>query len=119
MVGMAAHFTKERPLPDEAAAGTFKGATKGTAMGNEDPEHAQGFRNILVTEACHDYIPHWWPHGHIIGYEHEFIHGVVDFLNAIESDTPIEPNFYDGMKCTEVMEAGLKSSETGQRIDLK
>lgn len=179
VTGMAAHFIKERPLPDEEVSGTFKGTTKSEGRGkvtvedavfmvtefengalgsfdatfyapgrknynyfeiygsqgslifdfermnellfysNEDPEYAQGFRNVLVTEGCHDYIAHWWPHGHIIGYEHEFVHGVVDFLNAIAAGTNIAPNFYDGMKGTAVMEAGLKSAETGQKVTLR
>ena len=83
----------------------------------DDPAYAQGFRTILVTEAGqHDYIAGWWPPGHIIGYEHEFHHGVADFLNAIANKTPIAPNFYDGVKALEVLEAGVKSSETGQTV---
>jgi hypothetical protein len=31
-----------------------------------DPEFAQGFRNVLVTEPVHPYIDAWWPPGHII-----------------------------------------------------
>lgn len=85
---------------------------------NEDPEHAQGFRTILATEPVHDYIANWWPPGHIIGYEHEFVHGAVDLLNAIDRDLPIEPNFYDGMKAMEVLDAGLRSAQTGKRVDL-
>lgn len=84
----------------------------------EDPDYAQGFRTIIATEPAHDYIANWWPPGHIIGYEHEFVHAVVDFVNAIEKDQPIEPNFYDGMKAMEVLDAGLRSAETGKRIDL-
>lgn len=84
----------------------------------DDPEYAQGFRTILATEPVHDYIENWWPPGHIIGYEHEFVHGVVDFLNAIDKDTTIEPNFYDGMRALQVLDAGLKSAKTGKRIDL-
>ena len=84
----------------------------------EDPEYAQGFRTIVATEAVHDYIEHWWPPGHIIGYEHEFVHAVVDFLNAIDKGTAIEPNFYDGMRTLQVLDAGLKSAKTGKRIDL-
>jgi predicted dehydrogenase len=41
-----------------------------------DPEYAQGFRTILATEPVHPYITNWWPPGHIIGYEHEFVHAV-------------------------------------------
>ena len=85
---------------------------------NEDPENSQGFRTILATEPCHSYIENWWPPGHIIGYEHEFVHAVVDFLNAVEKGTKIEPNFYDGMKEMQVLEAGLKSAADGKKLTL-
>ena len=84
----------------------------------EDPEYSQGFRTILVTEPVHSYIENWWPPGHIIGWEHEFVHAAVDFLAAIDRNTVIEPNFYDGMKGMQIVDAGLKSAQTGERIVL-
>jgi predicted dehydrogenase len=82
-----------------------------------DPAYAQGFRTILVTEGDHhDYIANWWPPGHIIGYEHEFHHAVVDFMKAIETGGSIAPNFYDGMKEMEVLSAALESAQTGQKV---
>jgi predicted dehydrogenase len=81
-----------------------------------EPDYAQGFRTILVTEPSHPYISNWWPPGHIIGYEHSFIHAVVDFINAIDKDLPIEPNFVDGLKCIKVLEAGLQSAASGKRV---
>ncbi len=84
----------------------------------EDPPHAQGFRTIQATEGVHDYAGAWWPPGHIIGYEHGFVHAVVDFLKAVDTKTKIEPNFYDGMKEIEVLEAGLRSAETGRTVEL-
>jgi predicted dehydrogenase len=85
---------------------------------NDDPPDSRGFRTILATEGVHDYISAWWPPGHVIGYEHEFVHAVVDFCKAVDTKTRIEPNFYDGMKEMEVLEAGLRSAETGKVIDL-
>jgi predicted dehydrogenase len=82
----------------------------------EDPADEQGFRTILVTNATHPYVSAWWPPGHIIGYEHEFVHAVYDFLNALENETSIRPNLYDGMKIMQVLEAGIRSSETGQQV---
>jgi predicted dehydrogenase len=82
----------------------------------EDPADEQGFRTILVTNATHPYVSAWWPPGHIIGYEHEFFHAVYDFLKAIGEGSTIEPNMYDGMRIMQVLEAGVKSSETGQQI---
>lgn len=84
----------------------------------DDPAFAQGFRTILATEAGqHDYIAAWWPPGHMIGYEHEFHHGVVDFMEAIEKGTKIEPNFYDGLREIEILAAGLESSATGKKVN--
>jgi predicted dehydrogenase len=84
----------------------------------EDPEYAQGFRTIMVTESVHPYVSHWWPPGHIIGYEHAFVHAVADFVNAIEKHSPIEPNFRDGVKIIDVLEAGLESARSGKKISL-
>ncbi len=83
-----------------------------------DPNYAQGFRTILVTESVHAYVANWWPPGHIIGYEHTFTHAVVDFMKAIETGGTIAPNFSDGLAEMKVLEAGLKSAEGGRRIDL-
>lgn len=84
-----------------------------------DPAYAQGFRTILATEAGqHDYIAHWWPPGHLIGYEHEFHHGVYDFMRAIETGGTIEPNFYDGMKEMEVLDAAMESARSGQKVSV-
>jgi predicted dehydrogenase len=82
----------------------------------ENPSDQQGFRTILVTNATHPYVAAWWPPGHIIGYEHEFTHAVVDFLNALDNGTPITPNFADGMKIMQVLEAGLVSAATGRQV---
>lgn len=84
----------------------------------DDPENAQGFRTILATEACHPYVSHWWPPGHIIGWEHEFHHGVADFLKAIDEGGSVSANFHDGVKVMQILEAGLKAAETGIRVKL-
>ncbi|MDC7235644.1 MAG: Gfo/Idh/MocA family oxidoreductase [Spirochaetales bacterium] len=85
----------------------------------EDPAGEQGFRTILATEAGeHDYIANWWPPGHMIGYEHEFVHAVVDFCEAVRTGSEIRPNFYDGLKEMQVLEAGLESAEKGQEVSI-
>ena len=86
---------------------------------HDDPAYAQGFRTIMVTEGGeHDYVANWWPPGHTIGYEHEFHHAVVDFMDAVANGTSIAPNFYDGLKVIEVLTAGLESAASGQRMEL-
>ena len=83
---------------------------------NEDPEHVQGFRKILVTETVHPYLEAWWPPGHIIGYDHTFTNAMADFLNAIGSGVKVQPNFADGVKEMAVLDAALKSARTGQTV---
>jgi len=85
----------------------------------EDPEHARGFSTIMATDPVHPYVSAWWPPGHIIGYEHQFVHAAADFVKAIVEDKEAWPSFYDGMKCMQVIEAGIESAEKGKRIELK
>jgi len=86
-----------------------------------DAGDRMGFRNILVTESVHPYIDHWWPHGHIIGWEHTFIHEVFHLVDCIVNDKPVGPaaaTFYDGLKCQEILDGILKSSEKGRWVTL-
>lgn len=83
-----------------------------------DPAHARGFRDILATERCHDYVKNWWPPGHIIGYEHPFVHAAADFLDAIAAGTSIQPDFREGVRITRVLEAALVAHESGARVGI-
>lgn len=75
-----------------------------------DEGEEQGFRTIMVTEESHPFISAWWPPGHIIGWEHTFIHEVRDLLLAIDKGEPVYPDFYDGLRCQHVLDAALKST---------
>lgn len=83
-----------------------------------DPDHLKGFRDILVTERCHEYVNAWWPPGHIIGYEHGFVHAVADFLEAVKSGNGITPDLNDNVRIIRVLEAALRSIESGSRVVL-
>lgn len=84
----------------------------------EDPDYARGFRNIDVTEGCHKYASNWWPHGHIIGYEHTFVHAFYEFLTAMANGTKVEPNFEDGYKILRTLDACVLSSNEGRKVDV-
>jgi len=86
------------------------------SRGDEGAE--QGFRTIMVTESSHPYISAWWPPGHIIGWEHTFIHEVSDFLLAIAKDEPAYPDFYDGLRCQQVLDAAVESTVEGRWVDV-
>jgi predicted dehydrogenase len=84
----------------------------------DDHSAEQGFRNIMVTENEHPYIKKWWPPGHIIGWEHTFIHEIGDFLMAIANNEKIAPDFGDGYKCQKVLDAVMESSKSRKWIDI-
>jgi len=92
-------------------------------MGNSTPgEHAQGFRTVLVSEAYHPYWQHWWPHGHMIGWEDNFVHELLHLLTCIREDKPIGPRgatFEDGYRCAEICDAIVRSHETGRRQEIE
>ena len=77
-----------------------------------------GFRTVLVTEAKHPFMEDWWPPGHIIGWEHTFIHEIHHLLTAIAEDGPVGPHgatFEDGYRAAEICDAILRSAATGSR----
>jgi predicted dehydrogenase len=81
---------------------------------NTEPAADQGFKNIMVTQSVHPYVGAWWPPGHIIGYEHTFVHAIHDFLVALEKDRLPDPNFADGVKDQSVLDAIERSAKTGR-----
>ena len=84
-----------------------------------EPARLGGFRTIMVTEGDHPYAGAWWPPGHVIGYEHTFIHEVYDLANAIGSGTPIHPDFLDGARCVAVLEAASASLDAHAWVDVE
>jgi predicted dehydrogenase len=81
-------------------------------------DQAQGFRTVLVSEADHPFWEHWWPHGHIIGWEHTFVHELHHLLTAIRDDGEVAPHgatLEDGYRAAEVCDAMLRSAEGGGR----
>lgn len=78
--------------------------------GTEDARTA-GFRRILVTEPEHPYVGAWWPPGHVIGYEHGFIHQVVDLVRDIAAGNDPSPSFADGLQVQRVLAAVETSSD--------
>lgn len=78
-----------------------------------EPSNRQGFKRIMATEGDHPYVAAWWPPGHVLGYEHGFVHGVYDLLQAIANGTDVAPDFRDGAQCVAVLEAVEKSVAAG------
>ncbi|CAH1059644.1 Gfo/Idh/MocA family protein [Paenibacillus pseudetheri] len=83
-----------------------------------DAEDVQGFRRVLATDPAHEYAEAWWPPGHMIGFEHTFIHEMLELSNAIEEGRQPVPNFHDGVKCQAVLEAVERSIEQRRWVNI-
>ena len=105
--------------------------TKGTIVWNlermneleffsfEDTRDAQGFRTIMCMDSVHPYAAHWWPDGHIVGYEHTFVHHLADFVDCLHSGEAFAPDFADGVKVQAVLDAALQSAKDGKWARVK
>jgi predicted dehydrogenase len=84
-------------------------------------ERVRGFTTVLVSEAAHPFWEWWWPPGHIIGWEHTFVHEIHHLLRAIADDGDVAPygaTFEDGYRAAEVCDAIVRSGESGRREEI-
>jgi predicted dehydrogenase len=81
-------------------------------------EGSRGFETILVTDPDDPYVDHWWPPGHVVGWEHTFVHENYEFLNAVASGEEHEPSFGDGLAVQRVLDAIEESDERGEWVDV-
>ena len=79
---------------------------------NEGPEATKGFTKILTGPAHPDYEPFCQGPGHGTGYQDQIIIEARDFLQAIETGTPVWPTFADGHAVNRVIAAALAASDS-------
>jgi len=87
----------------------------------EEPKVTQGFHDVLVSEGYHPFWSNWWPHGHMIGWEHTFVHQITHVLDAIVNHKEMAPycaTFEDGYKNAVICDAILQSAGSGRRVDI-
>jgi predicted dehydrogenase len=75
----------------------------------------RGFTTVKVSDPDMPFWSWWWPPGHMIGWEHTFVHEIHHLLAAIAEDgdvTPYGATFEDGYRAAEVCDAILRSAET-------
>ncbi len=88
----------------------------------EQPKETQGFHSVLIGEGYHPWIANWWPSGHIIGWEHTFVHEITHLLDCIVNDKGVAPygaTFEDGYRAAVVCDGILASANTRRQVDLK
>lgn len=89
---------------------------------DDEPKETRGFHNVLVSEPYHPWWEHWWPQGHMIGWEHTFVHEIAHLLDCIVNDKPVSPigaDFEDGYRTAVICDAILQSAETRRQVDCK
>ncbi|GAB3040161.1 Gfo/Idh/MocA family protein [Natronobiforma cellulositropha] len=78
----------------------------------------RGFQTILVTDEDDPYVDRWWPAGHIIGWEHTFVHENYEFLRAVAAGEEHTPSFEEGYRVQELLEAIERADESGEWVDV-
>jgi len=89
---------------------------------DHEPKETAGWTNVLVTEGYHPWWENWWPHGHIIGWEHTFVHELTHLLDCIANDKPVGPHgatFKDGYRTSVICDAITESAAKKAQVDIK
>ena len=81
---------------------------------------ARGLADVLVTERNHPYGGRWWPPGHILGWEHTFVHQWEEFSRRTvgAGGEMVGATFADGHEAARVGDALLAAAGTGRRAAL-
>jgi predicted dehydrogenase len=86
---------------------------------------SRGYETVLVTDEDDPFVDHWWPPGHVVGWEHTFVHENAAFLSQVAasergdaSETDV-PSFADAYDVQRVLDAIAASDERGEwvRVD--
>jgi predicted dehydrogenase len=86
---------------------------------SDEREGIGGFRDVLVTQPDHPYLGEWWPPGHVLGWEHSFVHQWRDFLGAVLEGAPVperQASFEDGYRAAVLCDAVLTSAREGRSV---
>ena len=89
---------------------------------DDEPKTTQGFHQVLVTEPIHPFMSNWWPAGHVIGWEHIFVHELTHFLDCIVNNKEVAPygaTFEDGFCAAVICDAIMESAAGKKQVDVK
>lgn len=84
----------------------------------DEPTERSGFREIMVTDRSHPYLAEWWPSGHLLGYEHSFVHTIADFVRGVVARKSASPTFADGLATQRVLAAIARSAKNHRWVKL-
>jgi len=78
----------------------------------------RGYETVLVTDPDDPYVEAWWPPGHVLGWEHAFVHENFEFLSSVRDGTEFHPSFEDAYGVQQVLDAIERSDASGERVDV-
>ncbi|NWF69731.1 MAG: Gfo/Idh/MocA family oxidoreductase [Chloroflexi bacterium] len=88
----------------------------------DEPKETRGFHNTLISESYHPYWANWWPHGHMIGWEHSFVHEFHHFFEALVNNKAVAPygaDFEDGYRNAVICDAIVESAQSKRMVDIR
>jgi predicted dehydrogenase len=84
----------------------------------DDPEHAAGFRTIVIGPRHPGAGPFWSVAGQQLGMSDAFVIAAGELLMDIANERPSTPDFVDGLRVCEIVDAALKSGDEERWIDV-
>jgi len=79
---------------------------------------SRGYETVLVTDESDPYAGNWWPPGHVLGWEHTFVHENDEFLTAVTDGTPASfASFADGYAVQRVLAAIERAADREEWVE--
>ena len=69
-----------------------------------------------MTDETDPYVGNWWPPGHVIGWEHTFVHENYEFLSSVANGEAFSPSFSEAYRVQQVLAAIQESDERGEWV---
>jgi predicted dehydrogenase len=95
---------------------------------SSDPQHLSGYRTILLGRAHPGAKLFWFPAlggdtdagvtAQGIGYAEAFLLSFRHFSNALKANESLSPNFVDGLRCCEIIDAIVQSADEGRWVKI-
>jgi predicted dehydrogenase len=88
----------------------------------DQDKNVSGFTKVIVSESYHPFWKNWWPQGHIIGWEHTFVHELHHFFDALVNKKSVKPygaDFEDGYRNSVICDAISQSAKDRKQVDIK
>ncbi len=80
---------------------------------------SEGYTDRLITSPSDPFMRYWWPSGHIIGWEHTFVHEFAHLLECIATGQDVAPyaaTFEDGYRASVICDAIADSARERTQV---